>query len=101
MGAWGMSAPRSMTMAGGALRCALLMVAGLLAGPAWAEGTAAPYTGPKKTVFVSTFDSANMLYGQATGEGLSQMLLEAIMNDGRFVAVERLGFADIEAEQQL
>jgi curli biogenesis system outer membrane secretion channel CsgG len=73
----------------------------LLASPAFGGESAAHYTGPKKTVFVSTFESANMLYGQATGEGLSQMLLEAIMADGRFVAVERLGYADIEAEQQL
>lgn len=67
--------------------------------PARAEGPG--YQGPKKTVFVSSFESANMLFGAATGEGLSQMLLEAIMADGRFVAVERLGYADIEAEQAL
>jgi curli biogenesis system outer membrane secretion channel CsgG len=79
--------------------CAVLLLwpsAGALA-----DGPAPALAGPKKTVFVSAFESADMLYGQATGEGLSQMLLEAIMNDGRFLAVERLAYADVEAEQQL
>lgn len=84
--------------AAAALMAASLTWAVLAAAPARADG---PYMGPKKTVFVSTFESANMLFGQATGEGLSQMLLEAIMADGRFVAVERLGYADIEGEQAL
>ncbi len=99
----GMATSRSMTTHGGARLFAPMaaLALALLAGPALAEGPAATYAGPKKTVFVSTFESANMLYGAATGEGMSQMLLEAIMTDGRFVAVERLGFGDIEAEQQL
>lgn len=89
------------------IRAAFMLAAMLAAAPALAAapvsapGQAAPYAGPKKTIFVSTFESANMLYGQATGEGLSQMLLEAIMQDGRFLAVERLGYGDIEAEQTL
>jgi curli biogenesis system outer membrane secretion channel CsgG len=87
--------------AGTALVRAALAASALLAGPAFAGDSAATYSGPKKTVFVSAFESADMLYGAATGEGLSQMLLEAIMKDGRFLAVERLGYGDIDAEQAL
>ncbi|MBI1180660.1 MAG: hypothetical protein GC201_08885 [Alphaproteobacteria bacterium] len=57
--------------------------------------------GPKKTVAVALFESPEMLYGSETGAALSQMLVEALMKDPRFVVLERVGLADVQVEQQL
>jgi len=58
-------------------------------------------TGPKKTIFVGIFESADIMGGEATADGLSAMLTEALVKDGRFVVVERAAFGDIQAEQQI
>jgi len=58
-------------------------------------------TGPKKTIFVGVFEAVDIMGGQETGEGLSAMLTDALVKDGRFVVVERAAFSDIQAEQQI
>lgn len=55
----------------------------------------------KKSIFVGNFESSEMLLGAATGEGLSAMLTDALVKDGRFIVVERAAFQDIQAEQEL
>lgn len=75
---------------------ACVLSAGALAQP---EQTA--YTGPKKTVFIATFESASSLEGQATGPGLSQMLVDAMMKDGRFLVIERRGIGEVLDEIEL
>lgn len=64
-------------------------------------GGEAGYAGPKKSIFVGNFESSEVLLGAATGEGLSAMLTDALVKDGRFIVVERAAFQDIQAEQEL
>ena len=62
---------------------------------------AANSLGPKKTVAVGIFEAPQTLGGVGTGEGLSAMLTQALLKDGRVVVLERLAFGDIQGEQQL
>jgi curli biogenesis system outer membrane secretion channel CsgG len=84
---------------------ALSFVAFLAGQPAFAQPaqTFSPPagTGPKKTIFVGVFEAVDIMGGQETGEGLSAMLTDALVKDGRFVVVERAAFTDIQAEQQI
>ena len=73
-----------------------------MAGPATAADQAASYTGLKKTVSVDTFLAADAVGGTVTAEGLTAMLIDALVKDGRFVVVERTGgLASIQSEQAL
>jgi curli biogenesis system outer membrane secretion channel CsgG len=56
---------------------------------------------PKKTIFVGIFESPEITGGAATGAGLSSMLTNALVNDGRFIVVERYALSDVQGEQQL
>ncbi len=60
-----------------------------------------PTGGPKKSISVGTFESPEMMAGGATGEGLSAMLADALVKDGRFVVLERAAMPQVQAEQQL
>lgn len=80
----------------------LVFVLALAAGAVRAQsGGDTSYSGPKKSIFVGNFESGEMLFGAATGEGLSAMLTDALVKDGRFIVVERAAFQDIQAEQDL
>ncbi|MBI1329521.1 MAG: hypothetical protein GC166_06425 [Alphaproteobacteria bacterium] len=75
----------------------LLLIAAAVASPAQAE----PYAGLKKTVAVDTFQAAEGVGGSVTADGLTSMLTEALIKDGRFVVVERPGLASVQNEQAI
>jgi curli biogenesis system outer membrane secretion channel CsgG len=69
--------------------------------PATAD-TPGPYAGLRKTVAVDTFQTPDSIIGGAgTSEGLTSMLTDALVHDGRFVVVERDALSVISTEQQL
>jgi curli biogenesis system outer membrane secretion channel CsgG len=79
---------------------ALLCV--LLAAGAGAQADEpAAYDGLKKTVSVDPFLATESVGGSVTGEGLTVMLTDALVNDGRFVVVERSGLTSVQSEQAL
>ena len=59
------------------------------------------YVGPKRTVAVVGFEAAELMGGATTLEALDQILVEALLKDGRFVVTERLAFTQLQSEQQL
>lgn len=73
----------------------LVMSAGTAAQPAM------PYDGLKKTVSVDQFLATEAVGGSVTAEGMTALLIAALVRDGRFVVVERTGLANILAEQAL
>jgi curli biogenesis system outer membrane secretion channel CsgG len=56
---------------------------------------------PKKTIAVDQFLAAESTGGAVTGDGLTALLIDALIQDGRFVVVERTGLASVQAEQSL
>lgn len=78
-----------------------------LAGLAATLGAAPSFAGkePKKRVAVSTFENEVYFHGDRDfgdlGPGLSEMLVQALMDSGKFIVVEREGLADVLAEQNL
>ncbi len=70
-----------------------------LCGPAFADGL--PSGSLKKTVAVDTFLAADSVGGNVTGDGMTAMLIAALVKDGRFVVVERPTLASVQAEQTL
>lgn len=58
-------------------------------------------TGPKKTIFVGVFEAADAVGGDVTAEGMSALLTDALVKDGRFIVVERAAYSDINAEQAI
>lgn len=82
-----------------ALQAVLALVIAAAAGPASADPT---YAGLRKTVAVDTFQTPDSIIGgQGTSEGLTSMLTDALLHDGRFVVVERDALSVITTEQQL
>lgn len=73
----------------------------LLAAAAQAQAPAAPYDGLKKTVSVDLFQAVEATGGAVTAEGMTTMLTNALVKDGRFVVVDRLGLAGVQFEQVL
>ena len=73
------------------------------AGHAWTADAPAPppYGGLKKTVAVDTFQAAEAVGGSVTADGMTAMLTEALVKDGRFLLVERPGLSSIQTEQAL
>ncbi len=65
------------------------------------EAHHAPQVGPKKTVSVVGFEAPELVQGGATPEELMALLVNALIQDGRFVVVERAAMTDIQTEQQL
>lgn len=71
-----------------------------------AEEAAAPYSGPKTSVFVDVVGAAESMYGGpqfagTTNEGLNAMFVDALVRSGRFVVVERVALGDVQLEQDL
>jgi len=60
-----------------------------------------PYNGLKKTIAVDPFMAAEAVGGSVTSDGMTAMLTDALVQDGRFVVVERPGLASVQTEQQL
>ncbi len=55
----------------------------------------------KKTIAVDTFGGSELTAGTVSADGLSAMLTDILINDGRFVVVERQALGSIQVEQQL
>jgi curli biogenesis system outer membrane secretion channel CsgG len=66
-------------------------------GPTVREAQAAPYNGPKQRIVVSSFSGGP----SGIGQGLSDMLIDSLVNTNRFIVLERERFNEITAEQQL
>jgi curli biogenesis system outer membrane secretion channel CsgG len=84
-------------------RAAMRIAAGIfalaVAWPAQAQNTAP--SGPKKTISVTGFEAAELAKGGATPEELTALLVNALVQDGRFIVVERAALPDVQAEQTL
>ena len=63
----------------------------LIAGLAQAQiqTPATPYDGLKKTVSVDQFQAAESTGGAVTADGMTTLLTNALVKDGRFIVVER------------
>lgn len=84
------------------LACAIMFGATALSWSASAQGgNAGAPTSPKPTIFVGIFELPETTGGAATGAGLTSMLTNALVNDGRFIVVERYALSDVQGEQQL
>lgn len=73
----------------------------LLAGLAQAQAPAVRYDGLKKTVSVDQFQAAESTGGLVTADGMTTLLTNALVKDGRFIVVERPALAGIQLEQTL
>ena len=62
---------------------------------------ATPYDGLKHTVAVYQFQTPDTQGLSSTADGLTALLTDALVRDGRFVVVEREDLANVETEQQL
>lgn len=88
-------------------RIALALVSGLaifaMAPPAAiGQPAASPVAiGLKKTVAVDTFGGAELTAGMIASDGLTAILTDILIKDGRFVVVERQALGSIQTEQQL
>lgn len=88
---------------------AILLLAGSLLVPcavAYAAAAdpaaaSAPLTGPKKSIAVAGFDGTISFEGGDAAQGLTTMLTDALIRDGRFVVVERAAIAEVSAEHAL
>lgn len=88
------------TIAGVALSLGMAMAPGS-AGAVDQTQPVIPYDGLKKTVSVDQFLATESLGGLVTADGMTAMLTAALIKDGRFVVVERLGLASVLNEQAI
>jgi len=58
-------------------------------------------SGLKKTIAVDPFGGSELTAGTVSADGLAAMLTDILINDGRFVVVERQALSSVQAEQQL
>ncbi|MCR5879649.1 CsgG/HfaB family protein [Phenylobacterium sp. J367] len=72
-----------------------------LAGGVAAATPSAAQAGLKKTIAVDSFGGAELTAGMVAADGLTAMLTDVLIADGRFVVVERAGLGAIQTEQQL
>lgn len=75
---------RRLLLTGGGAALAGLAVAGM-AGPALAQGG---YDGLRKTIAVDLFRATEAVGGSVTAEGMTAMLTQALVEDGRFLVIE-------------
>ncbi|PWF48991.1 CsgG/HfaB family protein [Massilia glaciei] len=79
-----------------------LLLSGLAgAPPAPAAEPARQYDGPRKSVAVDQFQATDATGGAVTADGMTTMLTNALVRDGRFVVVERPALSVLQAEQAL
>lgn len=73
--------------------------------PAFAKPPKVPeptVSSPKKTIAVSNFQNKAGIYCQINlGEGMADMLADALMKSGRFIVLERQALGSVVAEQNL
>lgn len=60
-----------------------------------------PVIGLKKTIAVDQFAAAEAVGGSVTADGLTALLIDALVRDGHFTVVERTGLATVQSEQAL
>ena len=77
------------------LVAATLVVAAAVVAPAAAAQDRAAYQGLKQTVAVDTFQATESVGGAITADGMTALLIQALVRDGRFVVIE--GAASSEA----
>ncbi|MCI0750126.1 MAG: CsgG/HfaB family protein [Nevskiales bacterium] len=65
------------------------------------QAQAAPWNGPQKRIAVSAFEYRAGLGTSEIGQGLSDMLSDALFNTGRFIVLERERLSEVTAEQDL
>ena len=75
------------------------LIAGLV--QAQVQAPAAPYDGLKKTVSVDQFQAAESTGGAVTADGMTTLLTNALVKDGRFIVVERPALSGLQLEQVL
>ena len=85
------------------LIAASLFVPGTVALAATADpgAVSAPLVGPKKSIAVAGFDGSISFEGGDAAQGLTTMLTDALIRDGRFVVLERAAIAEVSAEHAL
>lgn len=83
-----------------ALLCGLALATGAVQSQS-ATPPAAPYDGLKKTLSVDQFQATESTGGAVTADGMTALLTNALVKDGRFIVVERPGLAGIQLEQAL
>ena len=76
---------------------AILVLAGASISPALAQTA----LGLKHTVGVDAFGGGELTEGAASADSLNALLTDALINDGRFIVVERAGLGGVQGEQQL
>ncbi len=73
-----------------------------VATPALGQPTSPPaLVGLKRTVAVDVFGGAELTAGLVAADGLTAILTDVLIEDGRFVVVERMALSSIQTEQQL
>lgn len=71
------------------------------AAPAAARQAPVVTAGLKKTIAVDSFGGSELTAGMVAADGLTAMLTDVLIADGRFVVVERAGLTSVQTEQQL
>ena len=69
------------------------------AAPTVAQAQAAPYDGPQKRIAVSAFEFRAGEGSSQIGEGMSDMLTNALFNTGKFIVLERERLDEVMEEQ--
>lgn len=69
--------------------------------PTIQQAQAARYDGPQKRIAVSAFDFRSGQGSSEIGEGMSDMLTNALFNTGRFIVLEREQLHEVMEEQDL
>src|SRR5690349_12556709 len=67
--------------------------------PTIQQAQAAPATGPQKRIAVSAFEYRAGQGSHDIGEGMSDMLTNALFNTGKFIVLERENLNEVIAEQ--
>ncbi|HWU68398.1 MAG TPA: CsgG/HfaB family protein [Stenotrophobium sp.] len=70
-------------------------------GPTIGQAQAAPYNGPKERIAVTSFDYRAGQRSGEIGQGMTDMLTDALFNTNRFIVLERDRLSDVTAEQDL
>lgn len=60
---------------------------------------AAPYDGPRMRIAVTAFEYRAAKGGHDIGDGMTDMMTDALVNSGRFIVLERERLAEVMAEQ--
>ncbi|MDH5632898.1 MAG: CsgG/HfaB family protein [Gammaproteobacteria bacterium] len=70
-------------------------------GPGIQQAQQEPYAGPKRSLAVKAFSFKAGRGGHRVGQGMSDMLTDALFNSGRFIVLERENIKDVLDEQDL